>query len=107
MTAINREEAEVLYAILDETIGVFRQAEMPEGAVKFHNQKRDEFIRTYTEDIPDSFWFQGVDCPSALLVFDSTGFKITVPSEGTPRKTVKIVERANERIDEIKFTIIG
>lgn len=107
MTAINREEAEILYVILDETIGVFRQAEMPEGAVKFHNKKRDEFIKTYTEDIPDSFWFQGVDCPSISLDFDSTGFKITVPSEGTSRKTVKAVESANERINKIKFNIIG
>lgn len=106
MTAISNENAELLYEILDETIGVFRQVEMSEGAVKFYEEKKKEFIDTYTEEIPDSFWFQGFECPSVSLDFNSTGFNVKLMSDKTTQN-VKTINTANERIDEAKIHVIG
>lgn len=110
MAAIKRTEAETLYNILDETIGVFRQENMSKGAERFYKKKRIEFIETYSNNIPASFWFQGVDCPSVSLDFDSAGFRLNIPSSPdvvTPsHKEIKIVEEANKVLHDFKFLLI-
>lgn len=106
MTAINKESAQALYTILNSEIGVFRQAEMSEGATKFHEKKQQEFVETFTEQIPESYWFQGIDCPSVTLNFDSNGFHLTAPTHENS-KVEKVIASTNRKIDEANFTIIG
>ena len=108
MSAISKQDAVTLHNILDDTVGVFRQKEMPEGAVKFHDNKKSEFIAQYSKEIPESYWFQGVDCPSVTLNFDSTGFNLALSSnESTPVRGLNAIKNANERIEAQGLRIIG
>lgn len=69
--AMTRTEAERLYTILDEKLGFFRVENMSERALEFHNEKRDELIEYFTNSIPEEYWFQGINTPSANLTFNS------------------------------------
>lgn len=106
MTAISKETAEKLYTILDENVGVFRQAEMPDGALKFHAEKKQEFIDTFIQEIPESYWFQGFVCRSAYLNFDSTGFHVMSASDEATH-IQKVIDTVNEEIKASKIKVIG
>lgn len=98
MTAFTREEAENLYSILDENIGVFREEEMPESAQKFYEKKKQEFLDVFSTEIPETYWFQGTICRSVSLIKDPEhGF--ILKAEIDPGHTVHdIIEKTNKKI---------
>ena len=77
MAALSENDARALFALLDENIGVFRTEEMNARAQAFYEDRKEDFIRQYSAEIPFSYWFQGVGCHSVELFFDSTlGFHL-------------------------------
>lgn len=106
MAAMSRNEATQLFEILDEVFGVFRQSEMNDRAQEFYDSKREEFIESYSTEIPASFWFQGVGCPSASLDFDSSGFNISLNHLSLHRQTEASRDVANEKIKNSGFIIV-
>lgn len=104
MTAMTRSEAERLYTILDAHIGVFRQEEMPERAKSFYDEKREEFLETFTQGIPESYWFQGIACNSVSLMFDSIeGFHLV--SDNASNHVKKVLADTTEKIKGQKVEI--
>lgn len=104
MTIIHRDEVERLYSIIDNTIGFFRTNDMPEKAQKFYNDKHQEFLNSFKEEIPERIWFQGTICPSAELLFDSIqGFHIITDS--TDHKVKELVKKVNEKLQSEKFQL--
>lgn len=99
--ALTAGSAEELYALLDTEIGVFRMEDMPEAGVRFYNDKRVEFIETFVSEIPQKYWFQGVEAPSVELHFDSTGFVLVTEN---PHKPVKEkIEATNKLLHDFDF----
>lgn len=91
---LSSTQASSLYGILDEQVGVFREETMSSGAARFYEQKRDEFLETFTTAVPDVYWFQGFALPSVNLRHDSVlGFHITV--DHADRQTSGLLEEVN------------
>lgn len=105
MATMTREDALHLYTILDKNIGVFRQEEMPEGAVKFYEKKKEDFLELFTNNVPESYWFQGELMNSVSLNLDlENGFHI-VP-EISPEGPLKpVIESTNRKIREADLSV--
>ena len=98
MARMSAVEAESLYNLLDENVGMFRFPGMSEAAVKFCDSKRKEFIQTYSTSIPKVFWFQGGECSSAELVYESETGSFHVTSEVDCTHTRRLVENLNKAL---------
>lgn len=105
MATMTRDDALNLYSILDKNIGVFRQEDMPDKAVKFHESKKEDFIHKFTTEVPENYWFQGVELHSVTLALDlEHGF--TVIPEVMPHASLKpLVETTNRKIREANLVI--
>lgn len=105
MATMTVEDALHLYNILDRSVGVFRQEEMPEGAVKFHEKKKEDFLNLFSTDVPESYWFQGVKIHSITLRLDGAkGFHIVPELE--PEGYLKpLIETTNRKIREANLVV--
>lgn len=102
MVAISHVDAEKLHTILDELIGVFRYDNMPEDAVKFYNEKREDFIKVFTKEVPEKYWFQGTEFKSVNLTFcPIEGFKVM--SDLAHDNLKNILEKTNARIRKLEI----
>jgi len=105
MATMTREDALHLYTILDKNIGVFRQEEMPEGAVKFYEKKKEDFLELFTTSVPESYWFQGEIMNSVSLNLDlDKGFYI-VPEIHAEGALKPVVESTNRKIREADLSV--
>lgn len=100
---MTRDEAKRLYSVLDEKVGVFREENMSDGALRFYKDKREEFIHAYSTRIPESYWFQGTVCLSANLLFDSIEGLHVVCSTGEPGAEQLIEEVVNPALRAADF----
>lgn len=98
------EEAQKLYDVLDNTIGVFREKNMPPAGIKFHDKKKDDFLEQVMREIPATYWFQGGGCASLTLNFDSTGFHVTSDRDDT--RTANALEKVNTALRKLKLTYL-
>ena len=98
------EEAQKLYDVLDNTIGVFREKNMPSAGVKFYQKKKADFLEQVMKEIPVTYWFQGGGCASLTLNFDSTGFHVTSDRDDT--RTANALEKVNTALRKLKLTYL-
>jgi hypothetical protein len=102
---MTRDDAARLYSILDETIGVFRMEDMSEGAVRFYETKKEEFLEFFSTEIPESYWFQGQYCTSASLDFNSID-GLHVINTSNDRESEKLIEEVvNPALKAEEFAI--
>lgn len=106
MATMTKENALHLHSILDKYIGVFRQDEMPEGAVKFHEKKRDDFVKIFTTEIPETYWFQGVKFHSVNLTWDDEHGFTLVPTVIPESHLKPLVESTNRKIREANLMLV-
>jgi hypothetical protein len=102
---LTESDAQKLYEILDNGVGVFRSKSMSRGAERFHEEKKQEFLKKFSTSIPEEYWFQGVNIPSITLLFTSaTGFKV-IPSETPHREAALELSAVNEKLSEATFEL--
>ena len=98
------EEAQKLYDVLDNIIGVFREKNMPSAGVKFYQKKKADFLEQVMREIPATYWFQGGGCASLTLNFDSTGFYVTSDRDDT--RTTNALDKVNTALRKLKLTYL-
>lgn len=105
MARMTKEEAQHLHKILDHSIGVFRDDEMPEKFVKFYEQKKNDFVEEFSHEVPGDFWFHGGDFRSLNLSYDEeNGFYLEtlLDIEGHLKP---ILEQTNRKLREADFSL--
>lgn len=105
MAHLTKEDATQLHTILDRSIGVFRDDDMPAKFLKFYEGKKQEFIETFNNEIPSSFWFHGGDFRSVNLNYSSdNGFHIEslIDVEGHLKP---VIDQTNRKLREATFEI--
>lgn len=103
-TMISEEHAKELLKILDTNIGFFNiDVNEREASLKFKENKTEEFLKTYSTEIPDSYWFQGQLGSSLSLIFDSTeGFHVVSNGKNNHQEN-EAIEKTNTLIKESDF----
>lgn len=102
MAKLSFDEAKELYVILDENLGVFREREMSAKAAEFYSGKSEEFLRKFSNEIPEEYWFQGIEYPSITMYCGSEGFILKNEDPKVQRK----LDEVNSIIDKRKFNLL-
>ena len=97
MTTMSVEQAETLYTILDKHVGMFSFEGINQKAQEFCKKKRLEFVNLFSVvGIPDLYWFQGVKCASADLIYNAERNIFEVVSEIDCKNVRKTIEEMNK-----------
>lgn len=106
MAHMTKEDATHLHEVLDRAIGIFRDDEMPEKFMKLYEQKKQDFINTFSKEIPSDFWFHGGEFRSLSLEYNSeNGFHLRtlIDVEGHLKP---VLDQTNRKIKESGIVIL-
>ncbi len=102
---ISEKQAQRLYSILDEHVGVFRASaveELSSGAKRFYHEKHLDFVELFTSSIPATYWFQGFACSSVTLVHSEVeGFQLTM--DKASRQDQQVLDAVNAALRAERF----
>lgn len=104
---MTEENATHLHSILDKTIGVFRDDEMPEKFMKFYEKKKQDFIDIFSTEIPQEYWFHGGEFRSLNLNYaPENGFSLE-PVTDVEGYLKPILDQTNRKLREADFVVVS
>lgn len=103
--ALTEESAAVLFDTIDEVLGIFEKEEMRKDDWKYWAVFRQNFIKTYCEEVPSLYWFESRAVPSVTLHASGTSFSVTSElAFGNPPVAGKLYE-ANKKLENFSRRI--
>lgn len=75
--ALTDDSAAVLFDTIDEVLGIFEKETMTRDDWKYWAVFRQNFINTFTDEVPSVFWFESKEVPSVVLHLSGTSFSVT------------------------------